>query len=143
MGVIQVPSITYIKQKRRNIVILLLLGEVGFGKTQSQIKDIAKQVARHKGILMGVNISNGWFCQFIERQPALSLRKSDSKSIAHMSAMHNKEAIENYFKLLKDVLEEHEQFNKPSRIYNIDESGIHLDHCPPHVVVKKGQRKVQ
>ena len=34
------PSITYIKQKRRNIVILLLLGEVGFGNTQSQIKDI-------------------------------------------------------------------------------------------------------
>ena len=33
-------------------MILLLLGEVGFGKTQSQIKDIAKPVACDKEILM-------------------------------------------------------------------------------------------
>ena len=50
--VIQVPSIAYIKQKRRNFVILLLLGEVGFGKTLSQIKDIAKPVACDKEIVM-------------------------------------------------------------------------------------------
>ena len=67
-----------------------------------------------------MNISNGWFCQFIERQPALSLRKG------HISSLDNKEAIENYFKLanLKEVLAEYGQFNEPSQIYNVDESGM-------------------
>ena len=65
-----------------------------------------------------MNVSNGWFCRFIERQPALSLRKG------HISAMDNKETIENYFKLPKDVPEEYGQFNKPSQIYNVDESGM-------------------
>ena len=36
------------------------------------------------------------------------------------------EAIENYFKLpnLKEVLAEYGQFNEPSQIYNVDESGM-------------------
>ena len=40
--------------------------------------------------------------------------------------MDNKEAIENYFKLpnLKEVLAEYGQFNEPSQIYNVDESGM-------------------
>ena len=50
--------------------------------------------------------------------------------------MDSKEAIENYFKLLKDVLEDFGQLNKPSQIYNVDESGMHLDH----VVVKRSAK---
>ena len=56
--------------------------------------------------------------------------------------MVNRAAIENYFKLLKEVLDEHALLEKPAQIYNVDELGIPLDHCPPHVVVKMGQRKV-
>ena len=54
----------------------------------------------------------------------------------------DQEAVDHYFKVLRDVLEEHELFDKPAQIYNVDESGMPLDHRPPRVVVKKGQRKV-
>jgi len=59
-----------------------------------------------------------------------------------MSAIDDREAIENYFKFLKEVLDEHALLQKPAQIYIVDESGIPLDHCPPHVVVKRGQQKV-
>lgn len=36
-------------------------------------------------------------------------------------------------------MEKEELFNKPAQIYNV---GMPLDHQSPHVVVKKGQKKV-
>lgn len=33
--------------------------------------------------------------------------------------------------------------DKHSLIYNMDESGMPLDHRPPRIVAKKGQRKVR
>ena len=57
--------------------------------------------------------------------------------------MADRGAIENYFKLPKEVLDEHALLEKPAQIYNVDESGIPVDHRPPHVVVKNDQRKVR
>ena len=45
-----------------------------------------------------------------------------------MSAIDDREAIENYFKFLKEVLDEHALLEKPAQIYNVDESSIPLDH---------------
>ena len=56
-----------------------------------------------------------------------------------MDAMQNTEALDNYFKLLKDVMEE----NNLMQIYNVDESGMPLEHRPLRVLTKKGQRKVR
>ena len=58
-----------------------------------------------------------------------------------MSAIDDREAIENYFKFLKEVLDEHALLEKPAQIYNVDESSIPLDHRPPHVVVKGASKK--
>ena len=33
--------------------------------------------------------------------------------------------------------------NKPSLIYNVDESGLPLDHRSPYALSKKGQKKVR
>ena len=71
------------------------------------------------------------------------LHKGDSTSETRMTAMENREAIEDYFRLLKETLEQHDLLDKPGQIYNVDESGMPLDHRPPHVVVMKGQRKVR
>ena len=117
------------------------MGQIGYGKTRRQIKDIAEAVARDKGILKKEKISDGWLRRFLERQPSLSLQKGDSTATACMEAMADRGAIENYFKLLKDVLDEHALLEKPAQIYNVDESGIPLDHCPPHVVVKMTSEK--
>jgi len=33
--------------------------------------------------------------------------------------------------------------DKPEQIYNVDESGMPLNHCSPRVIARKGQRKVR
>ena len=55
----------------------------------------------------------------------------------------NKQAITSYFDLLKGVLEENNLMNSPGQIYNVDESGMPLNHRTPKVVAQKGQSKVR
>ena len=56
-----------------------------------------------------------------------------------MSAMNNRIAIEQYFVILKENMETEGLLTK---IYNFDEVGMPLDHQAPHIVGKKGQKKV-
>ena len=87
--------------------------KMGYGKTRRDIKGIAKLVAQDKGVLKGVKISDGWWRRFLERQPKLTLRRGDSTAHVRMDTV-NRETMDQYFALLKDVMEEHSLFDKPS-----------------------------
>ena len=52
---------------------VVVVGQIGYGKTRRQINDIAEAVARDKGTLKKEKISDGWLRHFLERQPSLSL----------------------------------------------------------------------
>ena len=52
----------------------------------------------------------------------------------------NKETMNNYFTLLKDTLIKNGLLDNPSKIYNVDETGMPLDHRPPKIVTVKGQK---
>ena len=54
----------------------------------------------------------------------------------------NRENLEHYFSLLKQILRENDLLNHPEHIYNMDETGVPLDPKPPKVVAVKGQRKI-
>jgi len=43
---------------------------------------------------------------------------------------------------LEDTLKEHNLFDSPEQIYNMDESGMPLDPGPSNVIAKRGQKKV-
>ena len=53
-----------------------------------------------------------------------------------------KENMSAYFSLLAETLKEHNLLNKPSFIFNMDESGMPLDHKQPKIVATKGMKKV-
>jgi len=59
-----------------------------------------------------------------------------------MDAM-KKEELNNYFITLKDILVEYDLVNKPGQIFNVDESGMSLEHWSPKILARKGQKKVQ
>lgn len=50
--------------------------------------------------------------------------------------------VTQYYDLLKKTLDEQGLVGCASRIYNMDESGLPLDHKPPKVVAWKGTKKV-
>ena len=41
------------------------------------------------------------------------------------------------------MLQKHDLMTNPAQIYNMDESGVPLDHHPPNVITKRGQKKVR
>ena len=57
--------------------------------------------------------------------------------------MRKKEELDNYFITLKSVLEDNDLLDKPECIYNVDESGVPLEHRFPLVIAKRGQCKVR
>lgn len=117
--------------------------KTGYGRSRKQIKEIAEHVAHDKSLLEPQkSVSDGWYHGFMKRQPHLSLRKGDAIANVRMECL-DKDAMTEYFELLKTTLIQNNLLNKPSHIYNVDESGIPLDHRPPRIVTTKGQKKVR
>ena len=104
---------------------------------------LAESTAHDKGTLEPEkSVSGGWYARFMERQPHLTLRRGDPIASVRMECT-SKEIMEDYFALLKSTLTEHELLNKPNRIYNVDETGMPLDHRLPKVATSIGQKKVR
>ena len=57
--------------------------------------------------------------------------------------MKNQSALDNYFIELNRILDDNQLKDKPSQIYNMDETGVPLDHRTPRVLTRKGQKKVR
>ena len=51
--------------------------------------------------------------------------------------------MDKYFIELKSILDVNKLGDKPGQIYNMDESGVPLDHCSPRVLARRGQKKVR
>jgi len=51
-----------------------------------------------------------------------------------------KAKVNKYFAVLKAVLDKSNLHVKPSTIWNMDESGLQLDHRPPKVIAAKGNK---
>ena len=129
---------------------------VGYGKSRAEIMAIAEKTVKkkaeetpitddttkNKGGLRKDKISPGWFNGFMKRNPYLSLRKGDATAIDRMDAV-TPAAINHYFDLLKEVLDESKLMKFPGQIYNVDETGLAYEHRPQKLVTLKGQKKVR
>ena len=132
-----------VKEEKDLAKFVEVVADIGFGKTRKQIKSMVEKTACEKNLLRKNKISDGCFRQFLERQTQLTLRKGDRTAAVRMDAMKNQTALDNYFIELKNILDENELQHKPGQIYNMDESGVPLDHRSPRVLARKGQKKVR
>ena len=121
---------------------LLQVAKIGFGKTRRDVKCIVEQHVKGKGTLRSPRISDGWWQKFMKRNPSLSLRRGDATAGIRLDAV-NTENIRSYFDLLRNVYDEFGFDNHPEAIYNMDETGVPLQPCPPKIVAMKGQKKVR
>ena len=69
----------------------------------------------------------------MERWPTLAPRKGDALTQPQANAV-TEINIHQYYSLLEKTLQENGILNCPSRVYNMDKSGMPLDHKPPKVV---------
>lgn len=42
---------------------------------------------------------------------------------------------------IEETLKQHNLMNYPGQIYNVDETGVPLDHRPPNVIARRWQKK--
>ena len=86
-------------------------------------------------------VTNGWWDSFMKRHPELTLRTPEK--LAYVWAiMGNKEVISAYFDLLEKILTESELLDVPGAIFNVDETGMPLDHKPEKAIAQKGSKCV-
>lgn len=119
---------------------LLTAEDAGCGKTRQEIKIIAENLVREKGILRRGKITNGWWQVFLKRNPKIRLRHGDSTAHVRMDAI-NKETIQSYFALLKDIYTTHNLDAHPELIYIMDKAGMPLSPRPPKLLHAKVNRR--
>ena len=121
---------------------LLTASSIGYGKTRRDVRCLVESYLKQKGTLKGTVISNGWWENFLKRNPDVRLRSGDSTAGVRMDAM-NAENLDSYFDLLRSVYDDFDFDKFPEAIYNMDETGVPLTPRPPKVIAKRGQKKVR
>lgn len=125
---------------------LLTCSNIYFGLLPLEVRKLAYQCAimiKAKNIPPSwcENESAGpdWFKNFMKRNPRLSLRTPEATSLSRATSF-NKNNVEEFFTKLTNVMDKY-QFT-PSRIYNIDETGVTTVHKPKKIVAPRGQKQV-
>ena len=122
---------------------LIDAAKIGYGRTRRDVRCLVEShLQQNCGMDEIFSVSNGWWNNFMKRNPSLRLRQGDSTANVRMDAL-NQENITAYFDLLKGLYDEYDFHIHPEAIYNMDESGVPLEPRPPKVIAKKGQKKVR
>ena len=101
---------------------------VGFARSRQQVLQLVQEVVNRKGY--NVQVSHGWWESFRRRHPNLSLRTASPLSYARIVGS-DPNIIGRYFDLLERTLTDNSFVEKPSQIFNLDETGMPLNPAPP------------
>nr|CAH7743777.1 unnamed protein product [Callosobruchus chinensis] len=84
-----------------------------------------------------------WLKLFLTRHPEVARRRAQQMNPVRVQKV-NKHIVEDYFRKLKEVMENMELFDKPGNIlYNMDEKGCRLTiHNQQIVLAKRGSKRV-
>ncbi len=115
--------------------------EVGCAKTVREVRAIVGAIVGKKHGVDSITVSHGWWDRFRERHPHLTLRAGESLAYRR-AASTSRETIDGYFDHLENVLRENKLSERPSLIFNADESGMPLQHRPGKRIAVKGQKHV-
>ena len=114
--------------------------ERGFGLSRRQVMVKAGHICKRLGISTPFNSGipgKEWFKGLKARHPNISIRKPQKLSTARAKCM-NKPDITEYFSTLSKIMGNLDS----DQIWNMDESGFHLEHTPQNVVSRKGAKQV-
>ena len=111
------------------------MAHLGYGFTRWQVLDMAKNMSEAVG--KDTEPTKHWFYGFLTRFPELKMVHPKKREKARDEAV-NQETLKGYFDALGEVLDKYDIKNKPQFIWNVDETGISLDHNPPKILARAG-----
>lgn len=115
-----------------------------FGLTARELRSLAYEIAESNGVRHSFNqekklAGKAWFRGFRTRHPEISLRAPEPTSAARARAF-NKPQVSKYFSVLEKTVKENNIL--PTRIFNVDESGLSTVQRPSKVMAAKGKKQV-
>ena len=128
---------SYLSAEEEDELVSFLNGcsSIGYARSKKQTITLVQRVVESKGL--NVKVSDGWWKSFMKRHGTLTLRAAEPLSYAR-AVCSQPEILNHYYDLLQQTLIEHDLTDKPNQIFNLDESGMPLDPCPPKVITQKG-----
>lgn len=138
-------SAIFNKQNEEMLALhVIKLGKLFHGVSRSEIKKCAFEFAeknnkKHPFNKDSKSAGEDWLKGFMKRNPTITLRKPEATSINRISAF-NREEVSLFYSNLQKV---QEKFNfSPTRIFNMDETGISSVQVPTKILAQKGQKQV-
>ena len=127
----------YLDPEEEDELVSFLNGcsSMGYARTKKQTITLVQRVVDSKGL--NVTVGDVWWKSFMKRHGTLTLRTAEPLSYVR-AVCSQPEILNHYYDLLQQTLLEHDLVDKPNQIFNLDESGMPLDPCPPKVVTQKG-----
>lgn len=145
------PPVLGFENEKKLVAHIKRLEQAGFAPSRRTTRQLAfefaKKLGKEKGLLSEKSKENKtaagshWLYSFLERNPELSVRQSEGLSLARAKGMCREE-VGSFFDLLQETLEKNDLMDKPSCIWNMDESGIQLNNKPGKVLASKGSKDV-
>ena len=133
----------YLTDDEEEEVVRFLIGcaEVGCAKSVREVRGLVGAIVARKHGLVEFVVSNGWWDRFRARHPQLTLRAGESLAYRGWVAI-NREVIDHYYDLLEETVRQNRFGERPSLIFNCDESGFPLQHRPGNRIAKRGMKHV-
>ena len=132
----------YLDDEEEDEIVHWIIGcaEVGYAKSVNEVRSVVSAIVTKK-MGMPTTISHGWWEKFAKRHPELSLRTGEA--VAYRRAISiNKGTIYHYFDLLENILKKNGLLDRPSLVFNADESGMPLATHPGKRIGAKGMKRV-
>ncbi|XP_052809180.1 jerky protein homolog-like [Mya arenaria] len=134
----QPPTFTANEEKQL-VEHLTYMASIGYGYTRSELLNLATDwaITLHRKKQSDPQFASSWYTGFKRRNPDVTLAKPQKLSVLRAKCT-SEETINKYFAELEKVMKKHDLDNHPELIWNIDETGLMMEHNPRHVVCVKG-----
>ena len=110
------------------------IADKGYGYCKWQIMELAHNMETVKGTNMTPTKHS--FYGYLSRFPQVKMVKPKKREKVRNDV--SSDNITNYFTALKQVLDQYNLANQSAKIWNVDETGISLDHSPPKILSRRG-----
>lgn len=117
------------------------LEKAGFAANRTTVTRLAFEFAESMGIKHRFNKESrmagyDWLHSFLNRNKEVTIRQSEGLSLARAVGM-NRSEVDGFFNILNEIYDEQGFYTKPGHIFNMDETGCHLNNEPGEVLATK------
>ena len=125
------------EEEEELVRFLMRSASIGYSRSRTEVIAIVQRVCSSKGL--DVTVTHGWWEAFCRRHPSIALRKPAHLALSRAKSS-DPESLSYYFDLLEKTLTEYNLLDKPSQIFNIDETGVPLNPDASKSIFKRGAK---